>query len=104
MIIVVPTRQPDPSATPSLCSRVPNSTTTNNHQYTFIYLSLSLSIYIYVYMYICVYIIIIITIIITYIIIITIHCTPTKSLGFGGFDSSRLLILRGGNSHVRRIW
>ena len=28
---------------------------------------------------------------------------PTKSLGFGGFDSSRLLILRGGNSHVRRI-
>ena len=31
-------------------------------------------------------------------------CTPsppTKSLGFEGFDSSRLLILRGGNSHVR---
>ena len=31
-------------------------------------------------------------------------CTPsppTKSLGFSGFDSSRLLILRGGNSHVR---
>ena len=28
---------------------------------------------------------------------------PTKSLGFGGFDSSRLLILRGGNSHVRII-
>ena len=27
-----------------------------------------------------------------------------KSLGFEGFDSSRLLILRGGNSHVRRIW
>ena len=26
---------------------------------------------------------------------------PTKSLGFGGFDSSRLLVLRGGNSHVR---
>ena len=26
---------------------------------------------------------------------------PTKSLGFGGFESSRLLILRGGNSHVR---
>ena len=26
---------------------------------------------------------------------------PTKSLGFGGFDSSRLLILKGGNSHVR---
>ena len=26
---------------------------------------------------------------------------PTKSLGFEGFDSSRLLILRGGNSHVR---
>ena len=25
---------------------------------------------------------------------------PTKSLGFEGFDSSRLLILRGGNSHV----
>ena len=26
---------------------------------------------------------------------------PTKSLDFGGFDSSGLLILRGGNSHVR---
>ena len=26
---------------------------------------------------------------------------PIQSLGFGGFDSSRLLILRGGNSHVR---
>ena len=26
---------------------------------------------------------------------------PTKSLGFEGIDSSRLLILRGGNSHVR---
>ena len=28
---------------------------------------------------------------------------PTKSLGFGGFDSSKLLILKGGNSHVRII-
>ena len=28
---------------------------------------------------------------------------PTKSSGFKGFDSSRLLILRGGNSHVRII-
>ena len=28
---------------------------------------------------------------------------PTKSSGFGGFDSSRLLILKGGNSHVRFI-
>ena len=26
---------------------------------------------------------------------------PTKSSGFEVFDSSRLLILRGGNSHVR---
>ena len=26
---------------------------------------------------------------------------PTKSLGFRGFDSSRLLILGGGNSHIR---
>ena len=26
---------------------------------------------------------------------------PTKSLDFRGFDSSRLLILRGGNSHIR---
>ena len=26
---------------------------------------------------------------------------PTKSLGFRGFDASKLLILRGGNSHVR---
>ena len=28
---------------------------------------------------------------------------PTKSLDFRGFDSSRLLILRDGNSHVRII-
>ena len=28
---------------------------------------------------------------------------PTKSCDFRRFDSSRLLILRGGNSHVRRI-
>ena len=28
---------------------------------------------------------------------------PTRSLDFRGFDSSRLLILRGGNSHVHRI-
>ena len=28
---------------------------------------------------------------------------PTKSLDYRGFDSSRLLILRGGNSHVRMI-
>ena len=28
---------------------------------------------------------------------------PTKSLGFRGFSSSKLLILKGGNSHVRRI-
>ena len=26
---------------------------------------------------------------------------PTKNLDFRGFDPSRLLILRGGNSHVR---
>ena len=26
---------------------------------------------------------------------------PTKSLDFRGFDSSKLLILKGGNSHVR---
>ena len=34
-------------------------------------------------------------------------CTPsppTRSLDFGGFDSSRLLIIMGGNSHVRWIW
>ena len=28
---------------------------------------------------------------------------PTKSLGFRGFDSSKLLILKVGNSHVRMI-
>ena len=28
---------------------------------------------------------------------------PTKSFDFRGFDSSKLLILRGGNSHVRII-
>ena len=29
---------------------------------------------------------------------------PTKSFDFRGFDSSKLLILKGGNSHVRWIW
>ena len=28
---------------------------------------------------------------------------PTKSSGFRGFDSSKLLILKGGNSHVRGL-
>ena len=28
---------------------------------------------------------------------------PIKSLDFRGFDSSRLLILKGGNSHIHRI-
>ena len=28
---------------------------------------------------------------------------PIKSLDFRGFDSSKLLILRGGNSHIHRI-
>ena len=28
---------------------------------------------------------------------------PTKSSGFSGFDSSKLLKLKGGNSHVRII-
>ena len=38
--------------------------------------------------------------------ILSIQATPSppiKSLGFEGFDSSKLLILKGGNSHVRRI-
>ena len=35
--------------------------------------------------------------------IIIMPSPPTKSLDFRGFDSSRLLILRGGNSHVRSI-
>ena len=28
---------------------------------------------------------------------------PTKSLGFGGIDSRRLLILKGGNYHIHII-
>ena len=28
---------------------------------------------------------------------------PTKSFDFRGFDSSKLLILKGGNSHVRGL-
>ena len=39
----------------------------------------------------------------TYVSVYLTASPPTKSLGFEGFDSSRLLILRGGNSHVRRI-
>ena len=45
----------------------------------------NLYIYIYIYIYIDIYT----------------ASPPTKSSGFRGFDSSRLLILRGGNSHVR---
>ena len=37
-------------------------------------------------------------------IIISTPSPPTKSLDFSGFDSSKLLILEGGNSHVRWIW
>ena len=47
-----------------------------------------------------------IIIIITSTIIITITATPsppTKSSGFRGFDSSRLLILMGGNYHIHII-
>ena len=29
---------------------------------------------------------------------------PIKSLDFRGFDSSKLLVLRGGNYHIHRIW
>ena len=46
------------------------------------------------------FIISVIIIIIIVIIIIT-PSPPTKSFDFRGFDSSRLLILRGGNFHVR---
>ena len=54
---------------------------------------------IYIYTYICTYIY---TCIYIYIYNLP-GCLPTKSLGFRGFDASRLLILRGGNSHVRMI-
>ena len=37
------------------------------------------------------------------IIVIIMPSPPTKSLDFRGFDSSRLLILKGGNSHVHII-
>ena len=70
----------------------------------------------YVCMYICIYIYI-------YILVVTCSCckglrswqpeaqargaagglAPTKNLDFEGFDSSKLLILKGGNSHVRVI-
>ena len=49
-------------------------------------------------------IIIVIVIVIIIIIVVIVTCTPsppTKSSGFGGFDSRRLLSLKGGNSHVR---
>ena len=38
------------------------------------------------------------------ILMIVLRPIGSKKLGFEGFDSSRLLILRGGNSHVRWIW
>ena len=65
--------------------------------YIYIYMYLSLSLYIYIYIYIhtspgrasCV--------------LYVTPSPPTKSFDFRGFDSSKLLILRGGNSHVRMI-
>ena len=56
---------------------------------------------------IIIHITITITIVITTIIIVNTTTVtpspPTKSFDFGGFDSSKLLILKGGNSHVRVI-
>ena len=76
------------------------------------YTYIRVHIYIYIYIYIHTYVVIVIS----HIMIKgwlsyeeftrlagTTPSPPTKSLGFGGFDSSRLLILRGGNSHVRMI-
>ena len=61
------------------------------------YMCIHIYIYVYVCMYVCVYIYIYI-----YIYIYT-PSPPMKSFDFRGFDSSKLLILKGGNSHVRRI-
>ena len=59
-----------------------------------VYMYVYIYIYIYIYIYMCICI---------YIRVASTASPPTKSLGFGGFDSSRLLILKGGNSHVRLI-
>ena len=93
-----------------------------------VYIFIYIYIYIYIYVYVCcVYIYIYIYIYIydtcgafwaqplgilirqvPFVALVVVQCRkahtpspPTKSLGFKGFDSSKLLILRGGNSHVR---
>ena len=78
--------------------------------HTLVYISLCMYIYIYIYTYVMIdnHIIIIIMIIIFSSAFLNVEhsnisCTPsppTKSLGFEGFDSSRLFTLRGGNYHV----
>ena len=43
---------------------------------------------------------------VTWILVMRTGCTaspPIKSFDFRGFDSSKLLIIKGGNSHVHRI-
>ena len=71
------------------------------------YTPVCIYIYIYIYIYICAYCICMYICMYVYIYEIRSDpitpSPPIKSLGFRGFDSSRLLILRGGNSHVRRI-
>ena len=71
--------------------------------------------FIYIYIYIClfvysctysIYVCICICYSYTYYMTSWYHVTPsppTKSLGFEAFDSSKLLILKGGNSHARII-
>ena len=59
--------------------------------------------YMCIYIYIFIYIYKLIILIIIIIIIITTPNLPTNIVDFRGFDSSTILILRGGNSHIHRI-
>ena len=80
---------------PAQCT--PGGRRPSAHAYIYIYVcSISLSLYIYVYIHTCICVYMQPN-------FPTKPSLPTNNFGFGGFDSSRLLILRGVNSHVRVI-
>ena len=70
----------------------------NVHMYMYVYVCIY--IYIYIYIYICIGDRRPAAIRTLYGVLCIRPGPPTKSLGFDLFDSSKLLILRGGNSHV----
>ena len=60
------------------------------YMFTYIYTHIHVCVYVYIYIYIHTHLVM----------VYHTPSPPTKSFDFRGFDSSRLLILKGGNSYV----